>query len=356
MFLWLKKSLFHKATLILAFSLIIAIIVGIFFSRILGALFALAALLFYSFFLYSVHRPLTRVIREMKFLLANKKYSRIFSTRVDEWGVIAHFFNEVTKNIEKISVTLNEGARMSSELNIAADIQKMVLPEKIPEVPGLDIFVNTRPEVEIGGDNYDVIRSKDNAFIYVGDVTGHGVPAGLVMMMANTLLHTFAESHENSYDIVTQTNRMIKPRMPHTMFMTMVMLRWSDSQKKMYFTGAGHEYIIIYHEKTNELEVKQSGGIAIGMLPDISKILKEEALNFEAEDFLILYSDGITEARNSAGEEFGLKRFQDSIHKYAGESRNSNELFTKISTDFGAFTGNTPQTDDITLMVIRRVP
>lgn len=361
---FLRKNLFQKYILF-ALLLFVMTFGGMFialqfFGRsslwftIAGGLGAFAVLSIVWYFLF-FHQPLHKILREMKALLAGKRYHRVYTEHLDEWGVLANFFNEVTKNIERISIAVKEGERMSSELTIASDIQKMVLPITLPQVPGLDIFASTRPAVEIGGDNYDVIRSRNNAFIYVGDVTGHGVPAGLVMIMANTLIDTFTEMYQSAYDVVVQTNRMLKPRIQTTMFMTMVMLRFQELEKKMYYIGCGHEHVLTFQKKTGKCEARQSGGIALGMVPDNSRIVKEEILPFDEGDFILLYSDGIVEAKNTNGEQFGLKRLKEAMEKFTPVSHTAQELFTHITTEFSNFVEDQIQGDDITLMAIRHL-
>jgi serine phosphatase RsbU (regulator of sigma subunit) len=306
-------------------------------------------------FVVIISRPMHVVLKEMKAMLAGKTYHRIYSKRIDEWGVFGYFFNEVSKNMENISHTVQEGERMSSELTLATDIQKMVLPQEIPQVPGLDIYASTRPAAEIGGDSFDIIRSKhDNTFLYVGDVTGHGVPSGLVMMMVNTLLDTYIELYQSAYDVLVQTNRMLKPRIQSTMFMTLAMLRWDETRKEMFSVGCGHEHIATFHKTSNVTELRKTGGIALGMVPDNSKIIKEDPTPFEVGDFIILYTDGIAEAQNTSGEMFGVKRLQDLITKHAPQSPTAQDLFTSVMKEFGTFVEDQVQNDDITLMVIRR--
>lgn len=362
---FLKKSLFRKYIVSSVFFFLLAFGAAIFlakffpdksngvliFGEVLGVLLIISILFYYKFF----QSPLRKIMQEMKAMLAGKKYLRIYTQRLDELGVLSHFFNEVTKNLERISIAVKEGKRMSSELTIGAEIQKMVLPAVLSEVPGLDIYVRTRAAVEIGGDNYDVNRAHNNAYIYVGDATGHGVPAGLVMIMVNTLIDTFTEIYQNAYDVIVQTNRLLKQRIQTTMFMTLMMLRYNEIEKKMYYVGCGHEYILTFRKNTGVCDAKPSGGIALGMVPDNSKIVKEELLPCDTGDFVLLYSDGIIEARNTSGEEFGLKRLKEAIEKFAPASKTSQELFTLISTEFGKFVENQVQNDDITLMVIRRI-
>ena len=148
------------------------------------------------------------------------------------------------------------------------------------------------------------------------------------------------------------TNRLLKPRIQQTMFMTLVLFRWNFKERRLYYTGAGHEHIMIYRKQTNTCEVKQSGGIALGMLPDNSKIIKEQELPFGAGDCMVLYSDGIAEAQNTHGEMYGIKGLQQSIQAHAGAG-NAYDLFTAISGDFTQFVEGQNQSDDMTLIVIK---
>jgi sigma-B regulation protein RsbU (phosphoserine phosphatase) len=212
-----------------------------------------------------VNSPLRKITKQMKLILTGHNYKKLSSGRIDEIGVIAQFFNEITENLEVISKKLKEGGRMSDELSVASEIQQKLLPTESPQVPGLEVVTKARPAVEIGGDSFDYIQSKDATYFYVGDVTGHGAPAALVMMMVNTLLHTYSEMYQSTYDIIVNTNKQLKPRIKSSMFMTMVMLKWDHLKQKMTYVGAGHEHILIYKAKTGEIESKESGGIALGM-------------------------------------------------------------------------------------------
>lgn len=312
------------------------------------------------FFLYasillfaSVHRPLGKVFAEMKAFLAGRTYKKIFTKRIDEMGVLAHFFNDITRNFEKVKIALSEGKRMSQELSVGSDIQRKILPTSMPVIPGITLFGNTRPASEIGGDSFDIIPAGKNTFVYVGDVTGHGIPAALIMVMVNTIIRTYSEMHTSGYDIIVNTNRTLKQRIEPRRFMTCVLLRWNTEEQKLYYTGAGHEHILIFHKKEGICEVRRTGGIALGMVPDISKIVKEEPIPVESGDFVVLYSDGIIEAKNMEGEMFGVERLKKAVEQYAGTAT-PEELFTHLSKDFGIFVGDQIQEDDITLIALYR--
>ena len=305
-------------------------------------------------YLYEIVHPMKVLLEQMKALLAGKKYRHIFTKRIDEIGVVSHFFNEVTKSFEKVSLDIKEGKRMLSELEIAGQIQRDILPPQSPQVKGLEIVAKTRPAVELGGDNFDFITKGDNTFIYAGDVTGHGVPAALVMTMVNTLIHTLVDVYTNAYDVVVNTNKQIKNRIKSTMFMTLLMLRWNHMEQKMTFVGCGHEHLLIYRAATSKCEVRQTGGIALGMVPDNSKLVKESEIPLQEGDVIILYTDGLTEGRNMAGEMYALPRLTEAVERFAPQY-GPDGIVNHVALDYSRFVQSHVQDDDVTLIAIKYV-
>ena len=213
----------------------------------------------------------------------------------------------------------------------------------------------TTPASEVGGDSLDIILGKDNNYyIYIGDVTGHGVPSGFVMMMVNALISAFSSTDANGASILSQTNAVLKPRIKQNMMMTCVMLRWDATNNKMYYTGAGHEFVLVYKKKENKIYKVKSGGIALGMMKDSSKILKEQQIAYEPGDVIVLYTDGISEARYQSQQEgmlFGVDRIIESMNKT--EIKSAEMLFRQISIDLSAWMGyKYKQYDDISLVVV----
>lgn len=316
-----------------------------------GALFVFL-IYFLLVYLYEFVRPVQIILKEMKALLTGRKYKKIFTRRLDEIGVMAHFFNEVTKSMEQVSNEIKEGKRMLNELEIASSLQQEILPKESPDVPGIEIVAKNRPAVELGGDNFDFIRSGNNLFIYAGDVTGHGVPAALVMTMANSLIHTFVDIYDNAYDVVVNTNKQLKTRIKSTMFMTMLMLRWDFVNQKMTYVGCGHEHLLIYRANAGKCESKKAGGIALGMVPDNSKLIKEQDLELELGDVIILYTDGLTEGRNMSGEMYSLDRLISAVERYAAEY-GPDGIVNHVALDYSRFVQDHVQDDDVTLIAIR---
>ena len=320
----------------------------------LGVILGLLVLLLFAF-LFDVVVPINRVAKQVKSLLTGKAYQRIEPTTIDEVGVFTHFFNEITHDLEKISYDVKERRRMSSELDIAAQIQKDVLPKEAPESPGLDIVAKTRSAAEVGGDSFDFLSSpdKNQTFIYIGDVTGHGVPAGLVMVMVDTLIHSMVSMGlNNTKDVLVNTNELLTPRISARLFMTLVMLRWDAAKQKMYYTGAGHEHILIYKAKTEKVETIRSGGIALGMIPNIFQIVAEHEIPLEIGEAIVLYTDGLTEAKNQTGEMYGVERISESLKKH-GYLPSAESIFDHLTKDFANFVGEYVQIDDTTMIVIK---
>lgn len=305
-------------------------------------------------YFFEIVRPINIILQQVRALLTGKKYKRIFTSRIDEIGILAHFFNEVTKSFEKVALDIKKGQRMMNELEIAAELQRDILPPTNPDIPGLDVVAKNRPAAELGGDNFDFITSGDDTYIYIGDVTGHGVPAALVMTMANAYIHTFVDLYDKAYDIVVNTNRQLKSRIKNTIFMTMTMLRWNHVTKTMSYVGAGHEHIIIFRASTGKCEVTKAGGIALGMVADNSQLVSEKVIKLNTDDAIVLYTDGITEGRNMEGDMYGLDRFVEAIEKYAPQY-GAGGAVKRIAIDYSAFVGNHVQDDDVTLIIVKYV-
>lgn len=301
---------------------------------------------------YFTWRPLKNIAKEVAALIASKPYSKVKVVSHDEYALIAHFFNDITDNLEKLSYTLKEGERMASELQLASDIQRSVLPKNIPQIPKLDTVAKTRSAEEVGGDSFDISQNGEQYFIYIGDVTGHGAPAGLIMMMVNTLFDVLLPTVNNTKDLANKINSILKPRVNQSMFMTTNFLRWDPNAEKLFYTGCGHEHLIIFRSSEGICEVVAAGGIALAMADDISQIVEEKEIPLKEQDMVILYSDGLTEAANSSGELFGLERLKVAAQKHCPVG-DALRVFEGIATEVTAFAGDTIQRDDMTLIVMR---
>lgn len=306
---------------------------------------------------FSYIRPITQL---------NKDIARFYTgiqdkpeIKANAWSTgmnnLITFFLKSLEILRVFKEELKDGRVLRSEVEIASDIQKQNLLKEDEVIPGLDVAIGIDAASEVWGDSVDIVPGKDgNHYLYVGDVTGHGVPSGLVMMMVNALISSFSENAVKGDYILGATNKVLKPRIKPNMMMTAIMLRWDSVHQKMYYTGAGHEYILVYKKSKNTVYKIKSGGMALGMMRDISRALKETEIIFEKGDIIILYTDGITEARyrsEQSGILFGVDRLINSI--VSASEHTPSEIFKKITTDLSTFMGyRHVQYDDITLAVI----
>ncbi len=244
--------------------------------------------------------------------------------------------------------------RMQQEMTLARQIQQSMLPRKAPVVPGYEIVGGSAPALEVGGDYYDYVQRHQSTYLLVGDVSGKGVPAALIMSIVRALIHTYIEFEAGPKAILRKVNRNISADLDAEMFVTMSCIQLDPAAHRLTFARAGHEPILIVHAD-GRTEQRSPRGTALGMLEvdDFDDMLEDATYTMTSGDTVLLYTDGITEAQNEAHEEYGYERLEALVREQAQLS--ARELFETIIDDVHLFTAGVPQLDDITLMVIRRL-
>ena len=282
----------------------------------------------------------------------NFKHRVVVKTK-DEVATLANAFNKMAAELEISTKALVYKERVAKELELAAKIQKEILPKEIPKVLGLDISAGLLPAEEIGGDCYDFIKVTDNDLLmYLGDVTGHGVPSGIVVSVANALIYNYA-AEPDIKKILTSVNRILKDKTSSNMFMTLVMLKWNALQNELKYVSAGHEQMVHYHAIDKKVTLTPAGGIALGMLSNIDKNLKEEQVVMETGDTLVIYSDGIPECWKNEQEMYGMGRLKRAVSEYS-DLPSAFALRNALLADVKEFAGKYKQMDDITLIVLKK--
>ena len=245
-----------------------------------------------------------------------------------------------------------ERERIEEEMRIAAQIQTGILPQDL-SVTGLDICGSMRPTTEVGGDYYDVIPVEDGCWLGVGDVAGHGLPTGLVMLMCQSVIGGLVRSQPNSQpeDLLPIANRLlfdnIRRRMKQDEHITLALIRYK-SDGTIRFAGA-HESMLIWRTSQQRLERVEMTGLWAGMIEDIGPMTEGCSLQLEPGDLLVLYTDGVTEARNADGKMFGDDGLADAIARFHEGS--AEVVRDRILETVYAWLKT--QDDDITLLVAR---
>lgn len=322
------------------------ILLGIF-----GVGIAVALAFFYA---GGITKPLKGLTEGAQVIATGNFAHRVEVKTKDEIATLGNAFNKMAADLEVSTKAMVYKERVAKELELASKIQKNLLPKEMPKVMGLDVSAGLLPAEEIGGDCYDFIKvDEDNLLMYIGDVTGHGVPSGIVVSIANALIYHMAGRITDIKTLVVDLNRVIKEKSTSSMFITLAMLNYHIPTGKLTFVNAGHEQMIHFHASDKKVTLTPMGGLAVGMFPDISKNLKQEEIMLEKDDVLVLYSDGIPESWKDDKEMYGMARFKRAVTEYSNLP-SAMAIRNALLADVKEFSGKYKQMDDITLIVLKR--
>jgi sigma-B regulation protein RsbU (phosphoserine phosphatase) len=239
-----------------------------------------------------------------------------------------------------------------SEMELAKRIQTALLPDQ-EKISGFEIAASMVPAKEVGGDYYDVIEtSQGDKWVTIGDVSGHGVDSGLIMMMAQTSIISMVNNAKNCEpsEVLNSVNIVIREnlsRLGSDHYMSMMALKLNES--KMTIAGK-HQDIIVYRTNTNSTEVISTNGTWLGIADKIEHFQKDTTIEIYDGDIILLFTDGITEATNKAGELYGQARLEQALDQYADLPMN--KLLDKIIKEVNGFQDD--QEDDMTLVVLKK--
>jgi sigma-B regulation protein RsbU (phosphoserine phosphatase) len=272
----------------------------------------------------------------------------------DEFEDLAHSFNhmagDLRQSIADLQRTTAEKERYTKELEIAKEIQDTFLPESVPVVPGFEISAITIPAMEIGGDLYDFIPVRGDRWGFViADVSGKGVSAALYMALCRTLIHASGVEHADPAVAIRQANRLIYDDGRSSMFITVFYAVLDPEQMTISYVNAGHNPPLLVRGDPPVAQMLEGKGIALGVIDDVDIPVK--TLSVQHGDLIIMYTDGVTEAFNEHEDYFGEERLIASVTK--NKSRPVQEILDAILGDIRQFCGSAPQSDDITLILIR---
>lgn len=318
-----------------------------------GILIGLGAAVTYS---EKLTKPILDLTANAEKLGSGDLKVRVTVTTNDEIGELGTTFNKMAGDLEVSTKAMIEREKLGRELELAAKIQRQIIPKEVPKIEGLEIATALIPAEEVGGDCYDFIPvSDDKTIIYLSDVTGHGVPSGLVVSIANALMYGFA-GQGSIKDLLIHVNTILKKKTSQNMFMTLLMLQYQiqkNAAPKISMVSAGHPEMLHFSARTGEVTGEKGGGIALGMVPDIGKLLTEREVIIEKGDVLVMYSDGIPEAGSESGKMFGDDAFKQLLKK-AATLPTCEAIKDAIVSEVKTFMGSSKQLDDITLIVMRQ--
>lgn len=243
-----------------------------------------------------------------------------------------------------------EKQRLEREMELAAEIQRQILPDKSPEVAGFDLEGRSRPARQVGGDYYDLLRLPDGRLrLALGDVSGKGVPAALLVSTLHSALRLLLGEASLSADLLERINRHVVESSAANKFITLTVAELEPDSAELRFINAGHNPGLLVRAG-GSVERLEASGMPVGMMPKTR--YREARLTLEPGDLLCLYSDGITEAVNPEDEEFGAGRLVACLREHRSEPLA--DVAAAVDAAVAEFVRGEPQADDETVVLLRR--
>ena len=246
-----------------------------------------------------------------------------------------------------------ERERVEQELRVARSIQQASLPKEVPELEGWEIAPHYQPAREVGGDFYDFFELEDGRVgVVVGDATGKGVPAALVVTATYSMLRAVAQvlGSFSPREVLAQVNEALLARIPLNMFVTCFYAILEPKSGHLHYANAGHDLPYLWHGG-GEAEELRARGMPLGLMPGMS--YEEKEITLQRGESVLFYSDGLVEAHDPKGEMFGFPRLRALVAEHGAEEERS--LGDLLMKELYSFVGEGwEQEDDITLLTLRR--
>jgi len=271
----------------------------------------------------------------------------------EDLGLLTVMANIAATRIDHARLSEIEAAEraMAQELEQAAHIQMGLLPTKSPDVPGMDIAGGTLPCRTVGGDYYDYLTFPDGrAAVLVGDVAGKGMPASLLVSSLQARVKVLFEDGDDLAQKITRLNKHTAANCPGNRFITFFMAVVNPSTGELVYTNAGHNPPLLVRAD-GSVQNLEGGGMILGILPFAK--YEDVRATMNSGDMLVLYSDGVTEAATPADEDFGETRLAELAASL--RTRPAQEIVAAVQSEVAKFSAGTPQADDITVVVMRRL-
>ena len=240
---------------------------------------------------------------------------------------------------------------LQNELDVASKIQQSILPTEFPKHEDYEISAHMEPARNVGGDFFDVMRlDRGRVGLAVADVSDKGVPAALFMMSSRTLLKGAAIGTIDPGEVLREVNELLDAENEAAMFVTVLYAVYDPETGQFKYANGGHNTPLLVHPDGSSDEFPLTGGIALGVAPDLN--YEHHSVILAPGDTVFLYTDGVTEAMNADSEEFGMARLREMFA--TAPPRNAQEANAAVFEAVVDFAGDTPQSDDITCMTFHR--
>ncbi len=265
------------------------------------------------------------------------------------------YLESLKGELDELRSHLGQNKKLHDDLDRARKAQRRMLPSRPPDIPGYEVDVYFRGCEQVSGDFYDFIALPDGSTgIVMGDISGHGVDAGIVMGMAKKAFSLRAQSGADPVTVAAQVNDDIRPELETATFITAVYGVLNPQENVFRFVRCGHTFPVLFHAATGAVEEVPSEGVVLGSLKDpmFTNMTQLKEIALAPGDCVAFFTDGITEAMTEESEEFGADLTKEAIARHGPTSARG--VVEGLIGAIQVFTGGHPQTDDNTLVVLRR--
>ena len=281
-----------------------------------------------------------------------------FATKPIDMDDLARTIEKAIKQIDFVHASQKAQKKLEGlekDLAAANQIQQFILPSVFPPFPEdsdlLDIYASMEAAKDIGGDFYDFFRiDDDHIALVIGDVCGKGIPAALFMAVSRTIIRSLGMQYEHVGECMTNVNRLLASSSVEYMFVTVFYAIYNIKTGLLTYCNGGHNPPYLLHANGTTEELPASENLIVGALKGIK--FKENTLQLDHGDTLVMYTDGVTEAMRPPREVFGTKRFSDTLSSLVG--KRSQEVVETVKAHLAEFIGDGEQSDDITMLVLKR--
>ncbi len=247
-------------------------------------------------------------------------------------------------------LAVEERRRLEADLELSQKVQQALLPQQVPNIPGLELAAFSQPARIVGGDYFDFLHFRDNTHgLVIADVVDKGLAASLLMASLQASLRILVADSDSPAKVVERLNSLLIHNIHLTQFVTLFLGRYDPATHTLHYCNAGHNPPLLYRGISNGTERGQwlpPTGAAIGLVEEFA--FRDEAITLKPDDVLLLYTDGVTEARNLQGEEFRPQGLFDFIQQHAGLQ--APDLIRELRRVLQEFTGGQPLADDTTIV------
>jgi phosphoserine phosphatase RsbU/P len=313
---------------------------------------------------FTISRHITRSVHDMYqgiiALQNGDTQHRIVVRRNDQLGLLAHSFNQMSGSIGRLLEEVVEKKRLEKELEIAREVQATLFPKQLPQPPGMAIFGGCKPARVVSGDYYDfIVEDETHLYIVVGDVSGKGISAALLMAnlqaaIRSQLLTSICNDGQdpvgpNLAKVMTYLNQQIYLNSPEEKYVSLFLSRYDTDSRRLWYCNAGHLPPIVLNAEG--IQSLGSTGTVIGLFPDAT--YQTKFIDLASGTLLAIFTDGVTEAMNTADEEFGYPQLQTALEQ--SRTLSPEGVCDYVMSKVDEWQSDLPPRDDITMIVAKVV-